>query len=432
MTFRAERAPRLRVVVIADADSFVKWGTHLVDAVPGASRHLLLVRTPLTVNDTQLDAALTDTTFGGDRVTRVDFDEVPSWLTHDRPDIVVLAGRGPFVRLLGTQIDRVHPRPVVVAGLPGISIPALRGAAQYRKYADLFVVHSHREVRAFRELGATLGIATEPALATLPFARRRSVAGGTDLVFAAQALIPRSTEERMRMADILRDAALADPTRRVVVKLRARAGEAQTHEERVSLETLLRDRPDNLVFSYEPMSQALETAEGLVTVSSTAAIEAIAAGIPVIALDEFGVSKDNINTVFARSGLLGTAADVAERQFRHPNAVWMRDNYFHDQADATWWARAQRLVARRRAGELAARRVPTPRGGALHAAWHRRSVLGDADRTVSGAIAVRVGGPIVRALVALQRLRRPRVGSWRGADDFTLTPSRNANPVPLR
>lgn len=433
MTSRSDRRPRLRAVAIADADSFVKWGAWLIDAVPGISRHLVLVRTPLTVSEAQLESALAGTSFDTDAVTRLDFDAVASWLTHDRPDVVVLAGRGPFVRLLGTQIDRVHPRPVVVSGMPGVSIPAMRGAAQYRRHTDLFVVHSRREMRAFSELSAKLSLPLDITLATLPYARRRSVAGGADLVFAAQALVPRTREERIRLADILRRAALADPNRRVVVKLRSRPGESETHGEQFGFTGLLADRPDNLVFSHAPMSEALTTAAGLVTVSSTAALEAIAAGVPVIALDTFGVSKHNLNTVFERSGLLGSADDVVAGRFRHPNAVWMRDNYFHDADESTWWGRVERLVAKRRAGNLPPRRVPVPRGGALHAAWHRKSVLGSADRTVSGAVAVAVVGPVVRALVALRRRGRVGAGSWRDtASDFTLTPSHTASPVPLR
>ncbi|MCP2798120.1 hypothetical protein NK944_23855, partial [Salmonella enterica subsp. enterica serovar Typhimurium] len=85
------------------------------------------------------------------------------------PDVVLLAGRGPFVRLMGRVIDRLSRRPVVVAGLPGMAIPAQRGALDYRRHADLLVVHSHREERAFTELGRRIGVQVPTALATLPF-----------------------------------------------------------------------------------------------------------------------------------------------------------------------------------------------------------------------------------------------------------------------
>jgi hypothetical protein len=309
-----------------------------------------------------------------------------------------------------------------------MAIPAQRGAAEYRREADLLVVHSRREQRAFADLGARLRLDLRIGLATLPFARPVAPAdGGTDLVFAAQALVPRDLEERRRMADILRDAAAADPGRRVVVKLRARRdrGEEETHHERIAYSEILESAPANLVISHMPMRKALAGAQGLVTVSSTAAIEAIALGVPVIAIDAFGVTKTNLNTVFAGSGLLGDADDVVGRRFRHPSREWMDDNYFHDPAESTWWADVEALVERRRRGDLPARTVPAPRGGALHAAWHRRSVLGSYDRTLSGAVALAFGAPTVRVLLWARRVRGRRgAHTWADdASDITLAPA---------
>ncbi|MFJ4045938.1 DUF6716 putative glycosyltransferase [Microbacterium sp. NPDC089987] len=431
MTFPGSRPPRLRVVVIGDADSFVKWAAHLIDQVDDISQHLLLVHTPLVVSDAQRDAAVAGTRFA-DRpasITRIPFDDVADWLARDTPDIIVLAGRAPFVRLLGREIDRLTRRPIVVSGLPGMSIPALRGALEYRRHCDLVVVHSHREVTAYARLGRALGLTVPVALATLPFAKpSRAASTGSDLVFAAQALVPADRAERRRIAEILRLAAVADPSRRVVVKLRSRPGEVEAHQERDGYTDLLENAPENLVFSFAPMAEALATAEGLVTVSSTAAVEALAAGIPVIALDDFGVRPDLLNRVFERSGLLGGVDDVVARRFRHPDPQWAAANYFHDSRDSRWWEQVRALVAQRRRGALPARTVPAPRGGALHAAWHRRMVLGDADRTLSGRIAAVVVTPAIAALAALKRRRRPAVPDALAAD-FTLAPSPLAEPV---
>ncbi|MFD5223989.1 DUF6716 putative glycosyltransferase [Microbacterium sp. NPDC058342] len=426
MTFPGSRSPRLRVVAIGDADSFVKWAAHLIDRVDDVSRHLLLVRTPLAVSDAQKDAAIAGTRFAGDprSVTRVAFTEVTGWLARDMPDVVVLAGRAPFVRLMSREIDRLARRPVVVSGLPGMSIPALRGALHYRRHCDLMVVHSRREVAAYARLGRAIGATVPVALATLPFAHRSADrAGGTDLVFAAQALVPSAREDRRRIAEILRLAAVADPLRRVVVKLRSRPGEVEAHQERDGYTQLLENAPENLVFSFAPMSEALETAEGLVTVSSTAAIEAMAAGVPVIVLDTFGVHADLLNGVFAESGLLGGADDVVARRFRHPEPRWASTNYFHDPRDSRWWEQAQRLVALRRRGMLPARTVPRARGGALHEAWHRRNVLGDEDRTLTGRLAGVLVTPVISALTALKRRRGRADAPDASAVDLTLAPS---------
>ncbi|HWV48091.1 MAG TPA: DUF6716 putative glycosyltransferase [Microbacterium sp.] len=514
---------RLRVVAIADADSFVKWSASLLAGVDGIRRHLLIVTTPLTVSRAQERSALAGTGFTDAEVTRLSFDEVRGWLAGHQPDAVVLAGRGAFVRLLGGQIDRLEKRPVVIGGLPGMSIPAQRGALEYRKHCDLVVLHSHRERRAFAELGKRIGVDVPLALATLPYAARperpsfveraapssfveraapssfveraervetgslsqprfdsvgsavlaqraggvgsagiagragglgstgiAGRAGGvgsavlaqrtmtrmpqatlrppaTDLVFAAQAMVPVERHERQAVADILIRAAEADPHRRVVVKLRSRPGEAETHLEQDAYADLFRSRPANLVFSYEPMSVALERAEGLVTVSSTAAVEALAAGVPVIALDTFGVRKSLLNTVFIGSGLLGGGEEVVRRQFRHPHPGWMWDNYFHPASESGWWRDVEQLIALRRAGELVPRPVPAPRGGALHAAWHRKSVLGSADRSLAGAVALAVGAPLVRGILSR---RRASADTWsETGTDFTLEPAPHADSL---
>lgn len=467
----------LRVVAISDADSFVKWAAALLDSVPDtadgsgiSSRHMLLVRTPLTVSDEQAHAALAGTAFGGSSVTRLGFDEVHGWLAGHLPDVVVLAGRGHFVRLVARVIDRLPNRPVVVSGLPGMSIPALRGALEYRRESDLLVLHSHREICAYQALGDRLGLVVPMALATLPYARTSSgtVASlaraqtdaaaslggsieadaahgiahgavavaeresrGTDLIFAAQALVPAERAEREVLADMLLRAAEARPNRRVVVKLRSRPGEAETHLERDAYAELLQNRPPNLVFSYEPMSLALSRAEGLVTVSSTAAVEAIARGIPVIALDTFGVHKPLLNTVFVGSGLLGGADEVIARRFRHPSPDWMRDNYFHPASDSDWWVRVQELVSLRRGGVLPARTVPTGRLGKLQSAWHRKSVLGAEDRSLTGRLALGIGAPLVQGIVGLRRARgRAGEDTWADATtDYTLEPTPHKDPV---
>lgn len=423
----------LRVVAIADADSYVKWAAALIDAVDGIRPHLVVVRTPLTVSETQERAALAGTSLGSDVVTRLRYRELGAWLAADRPDVVVVGGRGPFVRLIQRLIDTLAERPVIVTGLPGISIPAQRGALMYRRNSDLMLVQSHREQRAFTELSRRLDVHVEFALATLPYAQRHCASGGTDLVFAAQAIVPRERVDREHVADVLRRAALADPTRRVVVKLRSRPeqGETETHFERDAYPQLLADRPANLLFSHVPMAEALETAEGLVTISSTAAIEAIARGIPVLALDTFGVRKGHLNTVFGDSGLLGTDEDVIARRFRQPREEWLRDNYFHDGADDAWWERVEELVALRRIGRLPVRRVPALRGGALHEAWQRKSVLGHEDRSLSGGFAMVVGTPLVAVILGLRRVRGRRGSdTWHDdSSDITVTPALYQDPI---
>lgn len=381
----------MRIVAIADTDSYVKWGAALV-ADPRVDGALVVLDTELVVSDAQLRAA----TAGIDiPVRRAGLDELAGILRGC--DAVLVAARGPVARVVARTAARLDPRPVIVTGLPGISVPATWRALHFRRQCDLFVLHSHREVREFGALARERGIAQSFALATLPFARRvgERATAGTDLVFAAQAIVPREREDRIRVARLLVAAAEADPSRRVVVKLRGRPGEHETHRETDSYPELLGERPSNLVLSYAPMSEALATAEGLMTVSSTAAIEAAARGVPVIALDAFGVSAELINVVFEGSGLLGSEDDVIARRFRLPDPGWLEDNYFHDPDADTWIRMLEELVARPRPREV-------PRISRVREAWERHLAVGDRDRSWRARSVAAVGRP-ARSVVRLGR-----------------------------
>lgn len=403
----------LRIVALADTDSYVKWAAALLGALPaGSDAELLVVETPLAVSPAQLESALARSGIDPARVRRMRFEVLANALADLEPDAVIVAARGPVVRVLIRTVAALNPRPVIVSGLPGISIPATTAAVIHRTQSDLFVLHSTREVEAFTALARRRGLSQQFALARLPFAASRppipsGAEGRTDLVFASQAIVPREHIDRMRVARLLVRAAYADPGKRVVVKERATAGEHQTHEQRHSYPDLLRRLarlPPNLVVSTEPMSRALDTAEGLVTVSSTAAIEAIARGIPVIALDSFGVDDTLINPVFAGSGLFGSEDAVTRREFRMPPREWLARNYFHDPAKDDWVAQVGELVALRRAGELPPKPARDRRGGSTRDVWERKLALGSKDRSLAGAAAWVIGMPL---RVVLRPILRP-------------------------
>lgn len=420
MTRAGGAVSRPRIVAIADTDSYVKWAAALVGGMGERwDASLLVLETPLVVSDAQLATALRGSGLRRERVARIEHRRLAAHLAALRPDAVVLGARGPLVRVLAREIAALSPRPVVVTGLPGISIPATRKAVVHRLQCDLFVVHSRREVREFAALSARTGYAHRYALARLPFARGVAAtraaqsAAGTDLVFATQAKVPADRVDRLRVARLLVRAAEADHGRRVVVKLRASDGEHQTHVEQDGYPELLAalgPLPPNLVTSTASMADALATAEGLVTVSSTAAIEAIARGIPVIALDSFGVSATLINETLADADLLGGEEDVVARRFRHPDPEWLDDNYFHPEDADDWMPQLEELLAARSRGDLGSRPTVQRRGRALRDAWERKVALGSADTSLSGAAAYAVGVPVRAGVRLMRRVRACAAG----------------------
>ena len=114
-------------------------------------------------------------------------------------------------------VAALSPRPVIVTGLPGISIPATTQALVFRAQCDLFVLHSTREVREFADSArrARTGAAIRarrgcrsPTARLRPTCRGRA---GPTWCSPAQAIVPRERAERLRVARLLVAAAEADP-----------------------------------------------------------------------------------------------------------------------------------------------------------------------------------------------------------------------------
>jgi hypothetical protein len=389
----------LKVLAVADSDSYLKWAACLLAGLPGGcTTELAVVRTPITPSPAQIRAAVSGATPGpvpGGAGSAAD----PPVLSarglrraaeRFRPDAVLVACTGPVVDILTSEVlAGLSPRPVFVTGLPGISVPATEKAWLFRSGCDLFVLHSGREVEEFSEVGRRLGGGGQVGLARLPFLRTGGPGGldgpggpggaagtgglggsgapGTHggaaaparprdrVVFATQAKVPKRREDRERILLALAGLAERRPDLDVVVKLRALADERQTHNERHHYQRLWQElggRSDALRFEAGPMHEHLARAAGFVTVSSTAALEAIACSVPLLVLSDFGVNAEMINLVFEGSGALGTLEDLSEGRFRTPDEAWCKANYFHGDGESDWTGRLVSLVGQARSGRL--------------------------------------------------------------------------------
>ncbi|MGW0482026.1 DUF6716 putative glycosyltransferase [Nonomuraea sp. NPDC003214] len=361
----------MRVLAIADSDSYLKWAACLLGDLPaGCASDLVVVRTPIAPSADQIAAAVGELPAPPVLTARA----VRRLAERSRPDAILVACTGPVVDVLVSGVlDGLRPRPVFVTGLPGISVPATDKAWIYRSGCDLFVVHSEREVAEFAAVAARLGGGGAVGLARLPFLRPAPGRGGGDrVVFATQAKVPRAREERERVLRGLAELAAARPDLDVVVKLRALEDEQQTHRERHHYQRLWRElgEPGRLRFEAGSMREHLAHAAGFVTVSSTAALEAIAQDVPLIVLSDFGVNAEMINLVFEGSGLLGTLDDLARGDFRRAEPRWTAANYFHPAGRDDWTGLLTGLV-------VARPRVPARSllDGPEHAAARRRARL---------------------------------------------------------
>jgi hypothetical protein len=182
------------------------------------------------------------------------------------------------------------------------------------------------------------------------------------VLFATQGKVPKVRRERIEILLALDRLAVNRPDLDVVVKTRGVSGEFHTHHEPHHYGDLWNDlvasgqvkSADSLSFAAGSMAEQLRDAAALVTVSSTAVLEAMALDIPVLLIDEFGISENLINQVFVGSSCLAGLAALEAADFRHPEKWWLADNYFHPVVDNDWIETLDELVTLAATGQLPA------------------------------------------------------------------------------
>ncbi|WP_030165527.1 DUF6716 putative glycosyltransferase [Streptomyces sp. NRRL S-813] len=333
-----------RVAVLADSDTRWKWGAltakRLVSAESGASDiHLdgYLLRGRATPTARQL----TEVGVRADslrEVTAVEFLRAMDTAGEDadgaKPyDVLVLALVGGGVQAMLHGLRRVwqgsERRPVVVTGYVGVVYEKLADGLLLRHGADLVLANSRQDADRFRAVyegvGADASAVTEVAL---PF-----LGGGTyqgenkpyTVVFAAQPSVPERREERTYLLDRLVRHARLHPDREVLLKLRSKPGEHTTHIEELPYQKLAQKTglPPNLRLVYGHMGEVLDRTDLLVTVSSTAALEALHRRIPTVILTDLGVREVLGNHHFVGSGCLASWDQLDAGHRPVPDEEWV-------------------------------------------------------------------------------------------------------------
>lgn len=355
------------MLAVADSDSYLKWACATLARLRGDAEieaAVVVLRSPLAPTAEQKAAASAGT--GLSAAATIGPARLAHRIRTHRPDVVLIAATGPVADLTAAvvlQASRGSSRPVLISGLPGMSLPASPLAVRHRRWTDAFIVHSHTERAAFADLFARAGLAPQLALSRLPFLadHREDAAPVTRVVFAPQALIPAAREDRVQILATL--AGLSDAGFEVSIKLRAGAGERQTHNEAHPYDELWRSEHARLGagaaalrFTDGAMAEQLRPGTALATVSSTAALEALSRGLPTALLDDFGVHEELLNTAFAGSGCLISSEmlpGVLARGGPVPDAPWLERNYLHEEASEVP-AVLDRLLQERRSGRLPA------------------------------------------------------------------------------
>ncbi|MGX6450903.1 DUF6716 putative glycosyltransferase [Brevibacterium paucivorans] len=363
------------LVSLSDSESYLKWSASLLDQLrEDFDVHVWLVDNPILPTGEQIANALAGSGFSSAHVPVVKSSELKAVLENLQPDVILAAATGPIVQVIYSTAAFLSHRPGLVSGLPGVGLPATSKGQRYRRLGDMFITHSAFEKERYEQVLDKCRFPVEVVVARLPMLKskqppRAEFTPGdvpSRLVFAPQAKVPVEKREREQILLSLNRFAHNFPDSSVIVKVRSRPGEQETHREEHSYTALLQSleregkiTPGRLSVEVGPMSDFLEPSTALVTVSSTAALESLDRGLATLIISDFGVNEDMLNEAFADSGIAQPLSDLERSDFRFPSEEWLTANYFQPFTDEL--SRALRLLAER----ARAQQLPDIRWGAF-------------------------------------------------------------------
>ncbi|MDO0926089.1 hypothetical protein QQY24_11885 [Streptomyces sp. TG1A-8] len=351
----ASATKSLRVAVLADSDTRWKWGALTAQRLAPAGAGIRLDGYLLRGRATPTPRQLNEVGVRADSLHEVTGAGFLRAMTEESYDVLVLALVGGGVQAMLHGLRNAWGsgrRPVVVTGYVGVVYEKLADGLLLRHGADLVLANSRHDADRFRAVyegvGADAAAVTEVAL---PFLGGAPYTGEHDpytVVFAAQPSVPDNRRDRTYLLDRLIAHARRHPGREVLLKLRSKPGEHTTHIEELPYQKLVQgtDTPANFRLVYGHMGEVLDRTDLLVTVSSTAALEALHRRIPTVVLTDLGVREALGNHHFTGSGCLASwdQLDAGHRPVADPG--WLaRQGVAADGSYATAFDAARARIA---------------------------------------------------------------------------------------
>ena len=329
--------PNRTAIFVVAFDSQLKWAETLRSALESRG---FTCRTiiPSDIRHAISDSQLADN--GGGAVGYLPWADLVTASLN--ADVVVLAIQGPLVRRFChdlfdvVEVTGVAP-PVTITGWVGVIIEKIVAGYLERYPTDIVAVNSRSDLATFEKVARSLQLPTDNlVLSGLPLLSGDHREAPVDaliktVMFADQPTVPQTREDRLYLYHRLLAYARAHPDRQVVLKPRHRIGEDTFHRMKFHPEALLSGvrRPPNFSIDYAPISDRLANLDLMLTISSTAALEAVGAGVRTAFIADLDVREQLGNHIFLDSGLLRTFDQLENDDVGVPAKSWL-DDYFFD------------------------------------------------------------------------------------------------------
>ena len=328
-----------KVVAVACFDSFGKTAMTMLAACrkQGAETelHLLQITNRALSRRQRLEIRRTDRRTPIHKRPWSQFSALASEIA-DNTDVLILGLDGQRSRDALLQLSSIwegrSKRPMLVSAYPGLLFRfALEGMLD-RSGVDLLCLNSEQDLNTYRQGRQAQGLNSDNAVVTgLPVLWNARPSGKQlehpSIVFFEQPSIPVHPLQRRYLCRQLKALAEAWPDHPVIFKPRTSSIESTLHRRHGEMASVIdqmaKDVP-NLRLSFKPATQLLSRCGCAITVSSTAALEAMAMGISTRIVGDLGVTETLGNHFFAESGTVATFAAIRENPFeRKHDPMWL-------------------------------------------------------------------------------------------------------------
>lgn len=323
----------MKVLVLSDYDSRVKWGVALAKLITNAQSIEVVVDEAERFLAEKYSSEIAYVHRSRDPVHFVMNRNLRGY------DVVVVAlgGRANVkaVHAVQGQFRPGEPRPLLVGGFNGLTDRNDPDAILCRVGMDLVMVNCEADRASFARILDTLG-ADAPRLVVTGYVREyaqdSSGEGPRRVLFVQQPGIPGSAKAYEYMLRRLADWHEKEPGTQFQIALRAegaRSVNASRHRYSANALTMrLVKKVGRGAFTVQhgPLEQSIGECDEVWSVSSTALMEALTMNKPILCIDDFGISKANGNQYFVGSGLYGSLSAEGALRGRHPDAAWRAVN----------------------------------------------------------------------------------------------------------
>lgn len=242
-----------------------------------------------------------------------------------------------FFYYLNQFYDKYQIRPLVVAGMNGLTDSNDTHALLCRIGADLICINSLHNLKDFKQKMFLLGLSDEKLFYS-GYSRlynQNKILCNNEIktiLFIEQPSILKHIKQKKYLVEKIVKYANKYPLRKIIIKKRS-----MFHKQHINIclkdDTIFDyfiknkiDIPKNLVFDDSPIEELMYQADLCVSFYSTGIIEAIALGVKSIVIKDFGIGRSSENHHFIGSGLLVSLDEWIEDKIPNVNQEWKRNN----------------------------------------------------------------------------------------------------------